>query len=118
MYYSVRCFEEYGKLSGQPLENLESGARVDPGEQKSEPLDFALWKRRNPGNPPGTRLGGRGGRAGTSNVRDVHQMFGEPSISTAAGRTLSPAHENEVAQSEGAFGKPFVRYGCTTATSI
>jgi len=51
VYYAVKSFPEYGKLSGQPIENLEAGARIEPGDIKREPLDFALWKAQKPGEP-------------------------------------------------------------------
>lgn len=51
VYFSVRSYPSYGRLTGQSIESLESGARIDPSEQKRDPLDFALWKGRKPGEP-------------------------------------------------------------------
>lgn len=112
VYYSVRSFPEYGKLSGQPLENLESGARVEPGELKREPLDFALWKAQKPGEPAWDSPWGAGRPGWHIECSAMStKLLGETFDIHGGGQDLIfPHHENEVAQSEGAFGKPFARY--------
>ncbi len=112
VYYDVRSFPGYGKLSGKSIDDLEAGARVEPGEGKRDPLDFALWKAAKPGEPAWDSPWGRG-RPGwhiecsamsTSALGDTFDIHG-------GGADLTfPHHENEIAQSEGATGHPFVRY--------
>ncbi len=112
VYYDVRSFPEYGKLSGKSIDDLEAGARVEPGEGKRDPLDFALWKAAKPGEPAWDSPWGPG-RPGwhiecsamsTSALGDTFDIHG-------GGADLTfPHHENEIAQSEGATGHPFVRY--------
>lgn len=112
VYYDVRSFPEYGKLSGKSIEDLQAGARVEPGEAKRAPLDFALWKSAKPGEPSWSSPWGDG-RPGwhiecsamsTGALGDTFDIHG-------GGADLTfPHHENEIAQSEGATGHPFVRY--------
>ncbi len=112
VYYDVRSFPEYGKLSGKSIDDLEAGARVEPGEGKRDPLDFALWKAAKPGEPAWDSPWGKG-RPGwhiecsamsTSALGDTFDIHG-------GGADLTfPHHENEIAQSEGATGHPFVKY--------
>ncbi len=112
VYYDVRSFPEYGKLSGKSIDDLEAGARVEPGEGKRDPLDFALWKAAKPGEPAWDSPWGKG-RPGwhiecsamsTTALGDTFDIHG-------GGADLTfPHHENEIAQSEGATGHPFVRY--------
>ena len=112
VYYDVRSFPEYGKLSGKSIEDLQSGARVEPGEAKRDPLDFALWKAAKPEEPAWDSPWGRG-RPGwhiecsamsTKALGDTFDIHG-------GGADLTfPHHENEIAQSEGATGHPFVKY--------
>ncbi len=112
VYYSVRSFPEYGKLSGKSIEDLRAGARVETGEIKHDPLDFALWKAVKPGEPAWDSPWGQG-RPGwhiecsamsTKALGDTFDIHG-------GGADLSfPHHENEIAQSEGATGHPFVNY--------
>lgn len=64
VYYSTKKFKSYGKLSHQPLEDLESGARIEVNEDKREPMDFALWKKQKPGEPHGKVRGGWDARDG------------------------------------------------------
>jgi cysteinyl-tRNA synthetase len=65
----VRSFDGYCKLSKRNLDELEAGARVEPGDRKKDPLDFALWKAAKPASRSGTARGARAGPAGTSNAR-------------------------------------------------
>ncbi len=112
VYFSVRSFPGYGKLSGQSVDDLESGARIDPGEQKRDPLDFALWKARKPGEPAWESPWGMG-RPGwhiECSAMSMH-ILGETFDIHAGGQDLIfPHHENEIAQSEAATGRPFANY--------
>jgi len=112
VYYSVRGFEEYGKLSGKNTEDLLSGARVEVDDRKRDPLDFALWKASKPGEPFWDSPWGPG-RPGWHIECSAMAMkhLGETFDIHGGGKDLVfPHHENEIAQSEGATGKPFARY--------
>jgi cysteinyl-tRNA synthetase len=112
VYYDVTKFSDYGKLSGKNLEELISGARVDVNEQKKNPADFALWKAAKPGEPFWESPWGKG-RPGWHIECSVMSMknLGETFDIHAGGNDLIfPHHENEIAQSEAATGKPFARY--------
>ena len=112
VYYSVEKFPAYLKLSKRNMEEMQAGARIAPGEQKRNPMDFALWKAAKPGEPSWESPWGPG-RPGwhiecsamsSSLLGDTFDIHG-------GGRDLIfPHHENEIAQSEGASGKPFVKY--------
>jgi cysteinyl-tRNA synthetase len=112
VYYDVASFPGYGRLSGKSIDDLQAGARVEPGEVKRDPLDFALWKAAKPGEPSWESPWGSG-RPGwhiecsamsTEALGDTFDIHG-------GGADLTfPHHENEIAQSEGATGHPFVRY--------
>jgi cysteinyl-tRNA synthetase len=109
VYYRVRKFDGYGKLSGKILEELESGARVDVADEKEDPLDFVLWKAAKPGEPSWSSPWGEG-RPGwhiecsamstccLGNNFDIHG--GGPDLKF-------PHHENEIAQSEAATGESY-----------
>ncbi len=112
VFYDVRKFKEYGKLSGKKLDELESGARVEVNIEKRDPLDFALWKKAKEGEPFWESPWGEG-RPGwhieCSAMSCKH--LGETFDIHAGGHDLIfPHHENEIAQSEGANGKKFVNY--------
>lgn len=112
VYYSVASFPEYGKLSGKPIEDLRAGARIEVDEAKRDPLDFVLWKAAKPGEPAWDSPWGPG-RPGwhieCSAMSTCH--LGETFDIHGGGADLTfPHHENEIAQSEGASGQPFVRY--------
>src|SRR5512139_2754101 len=112
VYYAVRGFPAYGKLSGKNVEDLLAGARVEVDERKQDPLDFALWKASKPGEPWWDSPWGRG-RPGwhieCSAMAFKH--LGETFDIHGGGKDLVfPHHENEIAQSEGASGKTFARY--------
>ncbi len=112
VYYRVHAFPRYGCLCGQKLEDLESGARVSADERKEDPLDFALWKAQKPGEPAWESPWGLG-RPGWHIECSAMSMtyLGETfDIHTGGKDLLFPHHENEIAQSEGATGKPYVRY--------
>lgn len=112
VYFSVRSFPGYGKLSGRNVDELESGARVDVDERKNDPLDFALWKAAKPGEPQWESPWGPG-RPGwhlecsAMSERELGPTF---DIHGGAIDLIFPHHENEIAQSEAATGEPFVRY--------
>jgi len=110
VYYSVRKFKEYGKLSGKNIEELESGARVEVDERKQDPLDFALWKASKPGEPWWDSPWGKGRPGWHIECSAMSQKFlGETIDIHGGGKDLIfPHHENEIAQSEAATGKPFV----------
>jgi cysteinyl-tRNA synthetase len=112
VYYAVRGFREYGKLSGKNTEDLLSGARVEVDERKKDPLDFALWKGSKPGEPAWESPWGPG-RPGWHIECSAMAMkhLGETFDIHGGGKDLVfPHHENEIAQSEGLTGKPFARY--------
>src|SRR5437899_1550759 len=112
VYFSVRKFPEYTRLSRRNLDDLISGARVEPGESKRDPLDFALWKGAKPGEPSWDSPWGKG-RPGwhIECSAMVRKFLGDSIDIHAGGRDLIfPHHENEIAQSEAVTGKPFVKY--------
>lgn len=112
VYYDTAKFTGYGKLSKQNLEELEAGARVDVNEVKKNPFDFVLWKGQKPGEPAWESPWGMG-RPGWHIECSAMSMkyLGETIDIHSGGQDLVfPHHENEIAQSEGATGKPFARY--------
>ncbi len=112
VYYSVRSFPGYGKLSGQNIDDLENGARVDPTEEKHDALDFAVWKAEKPGEPSWDSPWGKG-RPGWHIECSAMSMsiLGKTFDIHGGGQDLIfPHHENEIAQSEAATGKPFAHY--------
>ncbi len=112
VYYEVRKFPAYGKLSGRSLEEMMAGARIEVDEKKRDPLDFALWKASKPGEPWWDSPWGKG-RPGWHIECSAMSMkyLGETFDIHGGGMDLIfPHHENEIAQSEGATGKPFVKY--------
>ena len=112
VYFSVRSFPGYGKLSGQSIEDLESGARIDPTEHKKDPLDFALWKGAKPGEPAWDCPWGKGRPGWHIECSAMSMELLGPTFDIHAGGQdlVFPHHENEIAQSEAATGKPFDRY--------
>lgn len=112
VYFSTKKFNEYGKLSHQPLEDLEAGARINIGEVKKESMDFALWKSAKPGEPYWESPWGHG-RPGwhIECSAMVRRYLGETIDIHCGGQDLIfPHHENEIAQSECCNGVPFARY--------
>ena len=112
VYFDTQKDKGYGKLSGQNLEDLEAGARIDVDDVKKNPADFALWKAQKPGEPAWESPWGMG-RPGWHIECSAMSMkyLGETFDIHAGGKDLLfPHHENEVAQSECATGKPFARY--------
>jgi len=110
VYYSVASFEGYGKLSGKDPEELRAGARVEVGEAKRDPLDFALWKAAKPGEPSWDSPWGPG-RPGwhiECSAMSTSCLGNHFDIHGGGADLQFPHHENEIAQSEGATGEPFV----------
>ncbi len=112
VYFSTKKFAEYGKLSHQPLDELESGARIGVDERKNDPMDFALWKKQKPGEPAWESPWGMGRPGWHIECSAMANKFlGETIDIHSGGKDLIfPHHENEIAQSECANGKPFARY--------
>lgn len=112
VYYSVEKFEGYGKLSGRRLEDMEAGARVDIDKRKHNPFDFALWKSSKPGEPTWDSPWGKGRPGWHIECSAMStEYLGETFDIHGGGKDLIfPHHENEIAQSEAAFGKTFARY--------
>jgi cysteinyl-tRNA synthetase len=111
VYFDIKKARGYGKLSGQNLEKMEIGARIAPGEQKKDPLDFALWKAAKEGEPSWESPWGKG-RPGwhiECSVMSSDLLGGEFDIHAGGIDLIFPHHENEIAQSEGA-GKKFASY--------
>lgn len=112
VYYAVRSFQEYGKLSGKNIEELEAGARVEPGETKQDPLDFALWKKSKPGEPYWESPWGKG-RPGwhiECSVMSTHYLGNSFDIHGGGMDLIFPHHENEIAQTEALTNTQFVKY--------
>ena len=112
VYYNTKGFHGYGKLCGQCMDDLESGARIEVDTIKRHPMDFALWKAQKPGEPAWESPWGMG-RPGWHIECSAMSMkyLGETIDIHCGGKDLVfPHHENEIAQSEGATGQPFVRY--------
>jgi len=112
VYFSVRSYPEYGKLSRHNPDDLRSGARIDRDERKRDPLDFALWKAAKPGEPFWESPWGAGRPGWHIECSAMsHKYLGDDFDIHAGGHDLIfPHHENEIAQSEAATGKPFARY--------
>jgi cysteinyl-tRNA synthetase len=115
VYYSVAAFPTYGKLSGMTPDELRAGARVDVDERKRAPADFALWKAAKPGEPAWDSPWGKG-RPGwhIECSAMTHAHLGENFDLHGGGKDLIfPHHENEIAQSQGAYGEDtFARIWC------
>lgn len=112
VYFSTKTFAQYGKLSHQPLEELEAGARIMVGDIKRDPMDFALWKAAKPGEPYWESPWGKG-RPGwhIECSAMVCRYLGETIDIHCGGQDLIfPHHENEIAQSECFTCKPFAHY--------
>jgi cysteinyl-tRNA synthetase len=112
VYYRVAAFKNYGCLSGQAMDELGSGARVEVNDEKENPLDFALWKKMKEGEPYWDSPWGRGRPGWHIECSAMSRKYlGETIDIHCGGQDLIfPHHENEIAQSEAYSGKPFVRY--------
>ena len=112
VYFSTKKFEGYGKLSGQNLDELQAGARINVDERKKDPMDFAIWKAKKEGEPAWKCPWGEG-RPGWHIECScmAKNILGETIDIHAGGMDLAfPHHENEIAQSEALTGKPFAHY--------
>ena len=115
VYYRVRSFRDYGKLSHKNLDDLEGGKRsllVSGEDQKEDPLDFVLWKPKKEGEPywESPWCNGRPGWHIECSVMSKKYLGDEIDIHAGGEDLIFPHHENEIAQSEAANGKPFARY--------
>ncbi len=112
VYFEVESYSEYGKLSGRLLEEMEAGARVDIDPQKRNPADFSLWKASKPGEPFWSSPWGPGRPGWHIECSAMSwQLLGETFDIHGGGKDLIfPHHENEIAQSEAAFAKPYAKY--------
>ncbi len=110
VFFAVETFEKYGKLSGRRLEEMEAGARVEVDEKKRNPFDFVLWKGAKPGEPTWDSPWGKGRPGWHIECSAMSTRFlGHHFDIHGGGKDLIfPHHENEIAQSEGAFDEPFV----------
>ena len=113
VYFRVRNMADYGKLSHRTLDSMQAGARIEPGEQKEHPMDFALWKAAKPGEPAWDSPWGKG-RPGwhiECSAMSVRYLGEQIDIHGGGQDLIFPHHENEIAQSECFTGKkPFVKY--------
>lgn len=112
VYYRTKKFKDYGKLSHQPLEDLESGARIDINEDKEDPMDFALWKKQKPGEPAWKSPWGMGRPGWHIECSAMANRYLDKTIDIHSGGQdlIFPHHENEIAQSEAANGCCFANY--------
>ena len=113
VYFRVRSFEDYGKLSNRAIQDMLTGARIAPGEQKDDPLDFVLWKSAKPGEPTWDSpwSPGRPGWHIECSAMCLHHLGEEIDIHGGGADLIFPHHENEIAQSEAFLdGGTFVRY--------
>lgn len=112
VYFRVKKFSDYGKLSGRTIEDMLAGARVEVDERKEEPVDFALWKSAKPGEPAWDSPWGKG-RPGwhiECSVMSTKYLGDTIDIHGGGNDLIFPHHENEIAQAEALTGKPFVKY--------
>ncbi len=112
VYYRAKKFKDYGKLSHQPLEDLEAGARIETGDIKENPMDFCLWKGAKPGEPYWDSPWGKGRPGWHIECSAMACRYLGDTIDIHCGGLdlIFPHHENEIAQSEGANGKEFAHY--------
>ena len=112
VYFRVNKDEEYGKLSGRKLDDMQAGARIEVGESKEHPMDFALWKAAKPGEPAWESPWGQG-RPGwhiECSAMNLKELGEQIDIHGGGNDLIFPHHENEIAQSESYTGKQFARY--------
>ncbi len=112
VYFIVRSFPEYGKLSGRNIDELRSGERIEPGEQKRDPLDFAVWKAAKPGEPSWDSPWGPGRPGWHIECSAMARRYLGVGFDIHGGGhdLVFPHHENEIAQAEAAGHVPFVNY--------
>ena len=112
VFYAIRKFKEYGKLSGKNIESLEAGHRVDPDTRKKDPLDFILWKPAKEGEPSWDSPWGPGRPGWHIECSAMNHAYFGPQIDIHGGGIdlIFPHHENEIAQSEAYTGRRFSKY--------
>ncbi|MDS1030396.1 cysteine--tRNA ligase [Bacillota bacterium LX-D] len=112
VYFDIRSFPDYGKLSGRSQDELQAGARVEVDQRKKDPMDFALWKAAKPGEPAWESPWGLG-RPGwhiECSAMSLKYLGNSFDIHGGGYDLIFPHHENEIAQAEAATGAPFVKY--------
>jgi len=112
VYFRVTKDDDYGKLSGRILDDMQAGARIEIGEEKEHPMDFALWKAAKPGEPFWDSPWGNG-RPGwhiECSAMNLAELGEQIDIHGGGNDLVFPHHENEIAQTESYTGKPFARY--------
>ncbi|GAB4485599.1 MAG: cysteine--tRNA ligase [Anaerolineales bacterium] len=112
VYFRVTRDDDYGRLSGRKLEDMQAGARIEVGEEKQHPMDFALWKAAKPGEPAWDSPWGKG-RPGwhiECSAMNLAELGEQIDIHGGGNDLIFPHHENEIAQTESYTGKPFARY--------
>ncbi len=112
VYFRVTRDEDYGKLSGRNLDDMQAGARIEVDERKEHPMDFAVWKAAKPGEPSWDSPWGPG-RPGwhiECSAMNLHHLGEQIDIHGGGADLIFPHHENEIAQSESLTDKPFARY--------
>ncbi|HSM24649.1 MAG TPA: cysteine--tRNA ligase, partial [Anaerolineaceae bacterium] len=112
VYFRVTKDEDYGRLSGRKLEDMQAGARISVDERKEHPMDFALWKAARPDEPAWDSPWGKG-RPGwhiECSAMNLHHLGEQIDIHGGGNDLVFPHHENEIAQTESLTGKPFARY--------
>jgi cysteinyl-tRNA synthetase len=112
VYFSVTSDDDYGKLSGRKLDDMQAGARIEVGEAKDHPMDFALWKAAKPGEISWDSPWGKG-RPGwhiECSAMNLAELGEQIDIHGGGNDLIFPHHENEIAQTESYTGKPFARY--------
>lgn len=112
VYFKTRAFKDYGKLSHQTIDDLQSGARIQVDEAKEDPLDFALWKAAKPGEPFWESPWGKGRPGWHIECSAMASKYLGKNIDIHCGGQdlIFPHHENEIAQSECCFGTKFANY--------
>jgi cysteinyl-tRNA synthetase len=112
VYFRVRAFAPYGRLSKRNVDELQSGARIEVGERKEDPLDFTLWKGAKEGEPAWDSPWGPGRPGWHIECSAMSMKYLGTTIDMHGGGQdlIFPHHENEIAQSEAATGKPYIRY--------
>jgi cysteinyl-tRNA synthetase len=112
VFYRVTSKDDYGKLSGRKLDEMQAGARIDVNELKENPMDFVLWKSSKPGEPSWDSPWGLG-RPGwhiECSAMNLHHLGEQIDIHGGGTDLIFPHHENEIAQTESLTSKPFARY--------
>ncbi|MCX6039493.1 MAG: cysteine--tRNA ligase [Chloroflexi bacterium] len=112
VYFRVTKDPDYGKLSGRRIEDMQAGARIEVGEEKEHPMDFAVWKASKPGEPAWDSPWGKG-RPGwhiECSAMNLSHLGEQIDIHGGGNDLVFPHHENEIAQTECFTGKPFARF--------